>query len=832
MKNYTFLALLLAGRWLPVAAQVQSPVEFLPHPYGQAFTPHHLLVDYLEHVATESPRVSLKEYGTSYERRPLLLAAISTPENLARLEEIRLDHLRRSGILEGDPQGAPLAVVWLSYGVHGNEAGASESSMDVLYQLATNERWATYLENTVVLLDPAINPDGYNRYTNWHRQVANKTPDPNPGSGEHLEPWPGGRVNHYLFDLNRDWAWATQQETRHRMQEYHRWYPHVHVDVHEQYPDDHYYFAPAARPLHACITDWQRQFQTEIGKNNATYFDAEGWLYFTKEFFDLFYPSYGDTYPTFNGAIGMTYEQAGHGHAGRAYEMENGDTLTLQDRIDHHRTTSLSTVEMASRNMEPLVKAFSSYFADAKKGDGPYEVYVIAGENGLDQLKALADFLDLHGIEYGQLENKGAAVDGFVYQTGKAGTVAISPNDLIIPAGQPAGKLLAVLFEPEPFLEDSMTYDITAWAIPFAWGLDAVAGEVLKGWKIDQLKPYDFPAFAGNPIPERMPYAILAPIESVEDVKFLGALHQAGVKLRRAQKDFSLEGEDFSAGTLVITREDNRKGSRFHEKVIALANQQERPLTYVSTGFVSDGPDLGSAQMVFLDRPQVLLVGGESTDPNRMGEVWYYFEQVIDYPLATVPFERLNRIELSDYDVIIFPNGGYQLDGNMYSEITEWVQAGGRLVAIETALRTFAGREGWGLQKRTGNTSDEEDTPPVYGDQIKNYISQSLAGAITKVEADQTHPLTFGMSNPYFSLKTNTEVYEYVEGGWTPGYLGEEVDPIGFVGYRLLPQLPKSMVFGQKPLGRGSVIYLVDNPLFRGFWTSGGVLFGNAVFGK
>jgi hypothetical protein len=377
-----------------------------------------------------------------------------------------------------------------------------------------------------------------------------------------------------------------------------------------------------------------------------------------------------------------------------------------------------------------------------------------------------------------------------------------------------------------------MTYDITAWAIPFAWGLDAVAGEVLKGWKIDQLKPYDFPAFAGNPIPERMPYAILAPIESVEDVKFLGALHQAGVKLRRAQKDFSLEGEDFSAGTLVITREDNRKGSRFHEKVIALANQQERPLTYVSTGFVSDGPDLGSAQMVFLDRPQVLLVGGESTDPNRMGEVWYYFEQVIDYPLATVPFERLNRIELSDYDVIIFPNGGYQLDGNMYSEITEWVQAGGRLVAIETALRTFAGREGWGLQKRTGNTSDEEDTPPVYGDQIKNYISQSLAGAITKVEADQTHPLTFGMSNPYFSLKTNTEVYEYVEGGWTPGYLGEEVDPIGFVGYRLLPQLPKSMVFGQKPLGRGSVIYLVDNPLFRGFWTSGGVLFGNAVFGK
>lgn len=234
--------------------------------------------------------------------RPLLMAFVSTPGNLAKLEALRRNNLRRAGILEGAPDPAlDLAVVWLSFSVHGNEAAGSESSMAVLHALAdsANERTQPWLENTLIVIDPSVNPDGYSRYTHWHRQVSNRQANPDPATWEHLEPWPGGRTNHYLFDLNRDWVWQTQAESRQRMEVYNRWLPHIHVDVHEQGYNSPYYSAPAAHPYHPYITGWQRDFQVEIGRNNARYFDEEGWLYFTRQRFDLFYPSYGDTLPDF-----------------------------------------------------------------------------------------------------------------------------------------------------------------------------------------------------------------------------------------------------------------------------------------------------------------------------------------------------------------------------------------------------------------------------------------------------------------------------------------------------------------------------------------------------
>ncbi len=201
----------------------------------------------------------------------------------------------------------PKSIVWLSYNVHGNEAVGTEAAMKTIYTLITQK--SDWLQNTVVIMDPCINPDGRDRYVNWYNQVKSTPFDNSPIADEHYEDWPSGRYNHYYFDLNRDWAWVTQKETQQRLKEYHQWYPHIHVDFHEQGVDSPYYFAPAVEPLHEVITDFQREFQHTIGKNHSLYFDKEGWSYFTKEVFDLLYPGYGDTYPMFHGAIGMTYEQ-------------------------------------------------------------------------------------------------------------------------------------------------------------------------------------------------------------------------------------------------------------------------------------------------------------------------------------------------------------------------------------------------------------------------------------------------------------------------------------------------------------------------------------------
>src|SRR5690606_25608679 len=261
--------------------------------------------------------------------------------------------------------------------------------MQTIYDLLTEK--SAYLENTVVIIEPCINPDGRDRYVNWYYQYKNSPNNVDPNSKEHHEGWWNGRSNHYMFDLNRDWAWLTQVESQQRLKIYNRWLPHVHVDFHEMGVDNPYYFSPAAEPFHEVVTDFQREFQTVIGKNHAKYFDARGWFYFTKEVFDLLYPSYGDTYPTYNGSIGMTYEQGGSGRAGLAIKTGIGDTLTLKDRIAHHLTTGLSTVEIASRDADRLNREFKKFYQNK---NFKYKSYILQGNP--DKLEALGKLLKAH----------------------------------------------------------------------------------------------------------------------------------------------------------------------------------------------------------------------------------------------------------------------------------------------------------------------------------------------------------------------------------------------------------------------------------------------------
>ncbi len=492
MKQFLLLTLCIFCVCVTKAQKLLSPKEFLGYELGDRFTQHYRVLDYFKHVADAMPTVELKQYGETYEHRPLVYVVISSPENLQNLEQLRINNLRRTGLADGGINGEKKAIVWLSYNVHGNEASSLEASMLTLYELAnsSNAKTQGWLKNTIVILDPCINPDGRDRYANFYNQYLNNPPNSNGDAKEHREPWPGGRANHYLFDLNRDWAWGTQIETRQRLKVYHEWMPHVHVDFHEQGYNSPYYFAPAAEPYHEVISPWQREFQSTIGKNNAKHFDEQGWLYFTKEVFDLFYPSYGDTYPTYSGAVGMTYEQGGGGFGGLNITTKEGDSLTLKDRLTHHHTSGLSTIEVTSIHAEKVVDEFEKYFKEnINSPTSAYKAYIIKADNNTDKISQLTKWMDLHSIKYGYA-SAGKSMRGFDYQTQTIGNFTLTTDDLVVSVYQPKSRFITTVFEPQSNLVDSVTYDITAWNLMYAHNLKAYAtSERVNVSKAFQTKP-------------------------------------------------------------------------------------------------------------------------------------------------------------------------------------------------------------------------------------------------------------------------------------------------------------------------------------------------------
>ncbi|MFD2916323.1 M14 family metallopeptidase [Psychroserpens luteus] len=802
------------------AQNLQSPSEFLGYDIGTKFSRHHQVLDYFEHVENQFPKqVKLEQYGETNERRKLMLAFVSSEENMKNLEQIRENNLKNAGILKGTSTTNDIAIVWLSYNVHGNEASSTEASMLTIYKLLTEN--ADYLKNTVVIIDPCINPDGRDRYVNWYNETASVPYDIDQQASEHSEPWPGGRPNHYLFDLNRDWAWATQVETQARLKVYNKWMPHIHVDFHEQGINEPYYFAPAAEPFHEIISDWQRDFQTQIGKNHAKYFDAEGWLYFTRERFDLLYPSYGDTYPTYMGAIGMTYEQGGHGRAGLGILNDEGDELTLIDRLTHHTVSGLSTVEISSKNAKQLNTEFGKYFDNSKL---LYKSYVLQGNK--DKIESLTQLLDQHEISYGFAQ--GGKVTGFNYSSSKQGQLNTTQKDLVVSTNQPKGKMVKVLFEPNTKLSDSLTYDITAWNIPYAYGLDAVASKSLVSTaavgKTPQLNTKNTSATG-----------YVLKWNSLQDAQFLSDILKQGIKVRFTEKPFTAQGQTYERGSLIIVRGDNKKVDNFDDKLVSTGNEHSRVLNAITSGFSTSGPDFGSPDIKLVNPPKIAMLSGDYTSSLSYGALWHFFEQQLHYPVTSINTDNLSRTNLSKYNVLIMPNGYYGgfLNENLTDKIKTWIQAGGKLIAIDGALNTFAGKDGFGLKRNVADSTQEEKQNKTikYADRERDNTKNLITGAVFKTDVDNTHPMAFGYDDHYFTLKLGSSSYSLLDNGYNVAYLGDNSKNVsGFAGQEALKKLDNSLIFGEQRIGRGSVIYMVDNVMFRSFWENGKLFLVNSIF--
>jgi hypothetical protein len=838
MTKRLFFLFLFSSSLAFAQTNLQSPAQFLGYELGDRFSRHHQMVDYFKHVDNAAENVVVKQYGETYEHRPLIYAIIASPDNFKNLEQIRLDNLRRAGMADGTPS-TKVAILWLSYNVHGNEANSMEAAMKTIYELVNpaNAKSKEWLKNTVIIMDPCINPDGRDRYANFYNQYGNLPANADPQAREHAEPWPRGRSNHYLFDLNRDWAWETQIESQSRIKLYNQWMPHVHVDYHEQGYNSPYYFAPAAEPFHEVISNWQREFQTMIGKSNAKYFDEQGWLYFTKERFDLYYPSYGDTYPTYSGAIGMTYEKGGIG-AGLTVTTNEGDPLTLKDRLTHHYTTGMSTLEVTSTNANKLVDEFEKFFKEnVNNPAAPYKTYVIKADNNPDKLARFTNWLSTHAIQFGQ-----AAVSkptrGFDYQTQTTGNVTVNAEDIVINIFQPKGRFVTTLFEPSSKLTDSLTYDITAWNLIYAYDLKAAA----LTEKIAIGKPYQPKAIVQEPIAAK-PYAYIFTYQTIADVEFLGALMKKGVKVRKAMLPFSANGNKFEPGTLIVTRRNNESIEDFDLVVQTTAKNLGRKIHAATSGLVEKGADFGSSDVSYIRAPRVALLGGDQTSSLDHGQVWHFFEQQIHYPVTILGTDYFRNVDLWKYDVLVVPDGNYRLfDEGTVSMIDRWVGDGGRLILIAGATSSFAEKKGFGLKEFASDDLKsksekeekelrEKEGPIKFGEAERKQLSNSIFGAIYKVTMDKSHPLAFGLNDTYYSLRTSELHYSYLSKGWNVGILkGKQKPLIGFAGMKINKKLENTLVFGVEDKGKGQVVYLVDNPLFRDFWENGKMIFSNAVF--
>ena len=832
MKKLFAITFLMISSMI-AAAQVQSPEQFLGYKLGSKYTPHWKVLTYFQHVASALPKnVKLQPYGHTNEGRVLMVAFIATEENLANLENIRLNNLRLANLSKDKmaPQENAPTITWLSYNVHGNETNSTEAAMLTLYKLVdpSNTQSKDWLKNSVVVIDPCINPDGRDRYVNWYNSVVGKKPNARMDTREHREPWPGGRTNHYNFDLNRDWAWQTQVESQQRMKLYNEWMPQIHVDFHEQGINEPYYFAPAAEPYHEVITPWQRDFQNIIGRNNAKYFDANGWLYFTKLRFDLFYPSYGDTYPTYNGAIGMTFEQGGGGGSGAAAITEEGDTLTLFDRLIDHTTTGLSTVEMGSVHNKKLITEFRSFFnKGVTTGFGEYKTYVIKNNpKDAQRINALIAVLEKNGIQYGTASG---ASKGYNYHTGKEEAFMVANGDLVISSVQPRSAMTQALLEPKSKLSDSATYDITAWSLPYAYGLSAFATK-------DKLALTAYSKPAANVNTPADVYAYVIKWEGLQSAKAAGELLQQGIVLRYSELPFDVDGQKFDRGSIIVMKTSNTAVSNLWKRVTDACNKADVKAHAVTTGFVNSGGDFGSDVVHPFKHKRIVLLTGEGVNGNAAGAIWHFFDQQLEYPVSLVNVNDIGRIKWNETDVIIMPDGNYRFlnDKTQADLLKDWINKGGKVVALENAVGAFARLE-WGLKsKKTEEDKSKDLYDPLksFENRERDFISSFTPGSIYRVELDNSHPMAFGYPKYYYTLKQDNNIYEFFQpgSGWNVGVVKKDGQLAGFVGTKLKERLKDGLLFGAQDMGNGGIVYIIDDIMFRSFWENGKLLLCNAVF--
>ena len=828
--------------------------------FGEEITPPDGIAKYLAALAAAVPdRARLVEYARTWQGRPLHVLVVGSPARIAQLDEIKAGLQRL-----GDPRGASQAaldrlvaelpvVTWLMHAVHGNEISSSDAALAEAYHLLAargNADVDLVLRESLVLIDPLQNPDGRARFVVANQQGrAAIQPDEDPASLEHDEPWPGGRSNHYLFDMNRDWFAMSQPETRGRAKILLDYFPQVVVDLHEQSGNAAYYFAPPADPINPHITDAQRKWFTAFGRANADVFDGRGYPYFIREVFDSFYPGYGESWPIFHGAIGMTYEMASA--RGLRFRRTDGDVLTYRDGVIRHFTAAITTAVTAARNRQTILRDFLEYRRSAvRAGESGTREYVI--DAGPDRARTL----DLGRRLAAQGIDVRVAAEPFT-----AGGREVAAGSLIVPLAQPAGRLVRNLLDPdvrqdEAFIAEQdrrrkrglgdQIYDVTAWNIAMLHDLDVITASSPVSARATAIareaaRPTTGPPLAAARVGYLMPWGQGGAMAAAD-------LLRDGVRMQALPRAFTIAGRRYPAGTVFIRAQGNPPdlAARLGNAVV----KHQVTITPIETAFVEDGVSLGSNEVAALKAPRVLLAWDTPASSLSAGWARYTLEQRYAQPVTTVRTSSLGRIDLSRYDVLVLPSGSYTFSDDQMRRIRDWLSGGGTLITMAESAR-WATTERANLVptyllQRDGSAAgaaDPTQKPPpkidlqkfVYEDAIKpeRGAPDSTAGAILRVRLDQEHWLTAGLdaevqvlmesSRAFMPLKlgagTNVGVYEKSDRLIAAGLMWPEARDV----------VQQKAYLMHVRVGQGHVVAFAEEPNFRAFTEATMLLFMNAV---
>lgn len=824
---------------VPLHAEPPSPWEFLGYEAGARFTPHHRIVDYFEMLARESEMITVETRGETWEGRPLILAIIGSPENIARLDEIRIDLDRLS-----DPRRTSLeeakeiskrtpAVVWLAYGVHGNESSSAEAAMATASWLLSDEA-APIREHALVLIDPLENPDGRERYVNWFHQKLGTEPNPSPDAVEHSEPWPGGRYNHYLLDMNRDWAWATQPETRARIEIFRTWHPQVVVDFHEMGYDDTYFFPPPASPVNynvdPDVTEWLETF----GRANAAVFSEKGWPFFVRESFDLFYPGYGDSWPSLRGAIGMTYEVAGHSRAGLLVERTDGTTWSLAERIEQHATASISTVRTTAENHEELL--MHAWSSARRSMQNPRTFLLLPGATAFDDA---IDLLQTQGIEVSFLREP-VTQRAIRIGSGEQRQTTFPANTAVVSTAQPLGGFIKTVLEQSPALppefvdeqrervdadEYAEFYDLTGWSVPIAFNIEAWESSApIRPDSLSGERPRSTGSFSNGS------YGWIIDGFDPAVYRTVAALLRAGVRFGVTPEAFRFEGRQFARGTLVILRFKNIENL---EGILrGIAEEQHVSIVGVDEGWIGDFA-LGSGSIESFVDPRILLVGGSGTFSTSFGVLWHTLDVTVDIPHTVIDLDSLGRVELSHYRTIILPHGrgyGRVLQGDLKSRLAAWIRDGGTLIAIRGAADALRDEENGLTEVALRNQEEESEEMPEPG--TRRYTEIEVPGAAFSTEVRRRDYLSFGIpeANPAVLIEGSTALELAPYGAANIVTIANTTPLIaGLAWPESIDSIAGSAWLTSERVGSGRIITFAGEPHYRLFWKGTLPFFLNAA---
>jgi hypothetical protein len=666
---------------------------------GEHISSHAQLMQYLNALAAAVPsQMKVFEFGQSWEGRKFVYAAIGSPANIKRLAEIRagmqaLADPRKTPDAEARKLIASLpAVVFLAYGIHGNEISSPDAALLTAYHLLAARKDPvvdSILKDALVLIEPSQNPDGRDRFVRNYDESYGIEPDPNPAAAEHSENWPGGRGNHYLFDCNRDWFAQTQPEVRGQIKVLQEWYPQVFVDAHEMGADSTYYFAPPADPFNPNITADQKDTLNLFGKNNAKWFDKFGFDYFTRDEFDAFYPGYGDSWPPYLGGVGMTFEQASA--RGLVMRRQDDTLLPFRNTVRQHFVASISTAEAAALNRQKLLERFYNYRKSAieEGSKGPIREYILVREGDTSAVDKLAAVLSEQGIEMKR------ATASF-----KAAGREMPAGSYVIPLAQPSERLARTLLDSKIALDDKFVkemerrrkkklsddvYDITAWSLPLAYNVEAVpANEVSQG-NFEPAKPQRIPPGKFTADPKALAY--ISPGGTTATGRLMAAALHDNLHVLANDRPFTQNGTKYAAGSLIFKVHDNP--ADLPKKLEELAKTTGAEIRAVDSSWVDDGPNFGDRYVAELKKPAILLVWDRPTSSASAGAARFVLERQFGYPVSVVRAAQIGMADLSKYNVIILPEGnGYfeTFGANGTRRLQDWVQNGGTLVGLGSAM--------------------------------------------------------------------------------------------------------------------------------------------------